>query len=375
VSYEVLSKGLVMVAAVYMVTSLLVFGYHTQSRQALQEINSMSSNLNDAEKPVQAFQTLTEEVNTSDSYNLGVEAFGEKVEGQTFAARMKLSGKVLYDMASTEAIVYQNFPWDSEEDSLGTEGLYLESCPDSYSYEELCDETGTPKAVNYWASWMTLAQEAGTVDQLRQNTSTWNEMRDYLKRAQYYDTRLTDFQIRPLQVAYYTDTGLYIVGRGEERIEVNGETYMLEDEDPLRYVDIELDNGSHILKRGNHRILLEVGPDIPDHGITSDRKLAIRNRTGPYTAVRLDGESTTTKQLKEQNHTVIDIPADMERGHYQPFRATFISKQYNQTITLGEPYPGINDRMLYFYGMSPDEYRRTQEIFNRTNIDNRITIH
>ncbi|AOV94325.1 hypothetical protein AQV86_00160 [Nanohaloarchaea archaeon SG9] len=375
-SYENLTKGLIMVSVVYMITSFFAFNYETDSRQALQEINSMSNDLNSADKPAEAFQILEDNANDSKLSGPQIEALGHKVEGETFSHRIKVAGKALYDISYTQRLFLENI--ESSEENLSQEGLYLENCPNSFSYGELCDSIRPGRFLNYFADWMTLAQETGSVKNIRQNRSAWNEIRQYLKRAEYYDKRLSDFQIRPIQIAYYTNKSLYIVGRGEEKISVGDKTLKLEGQDPLTYTDVELDNGTHILKRGNHRILLEIGPEVPDYGITSEGKLAVDNRTGPYTSVKIQGDETLTKKLNKNKTTVIRIPEEntpISETQYQPFQATFISNIFNQTITMGEPHPGVNQDKAYAYGMEPEEYRITQELLKNTDVRQETTFY
>lgn len=364
--YKTMSKALTLIAIFYIGLALIVSGSEAP-QESLEDLNSMSRDLRAADKPEEAFQTLGQEVETSDRLE-------GNITGQDLSARMRLARRGLYDLSVTSGVLLDSLQENSSAEGE-KEGLYLDSCPDSFNFQDTCVDEEYPYFTNYGAAWMSLGQEFRGLDNLRNNSTAWSFFADYIERAEYYDSRLMDedLTIKPLQIVQYTDTGLYIVGSGDRTLDIGNRSVLLKGEKSLYYANVSLETGEHILRRGSQRIVLKVAPDLPDYGVNGEGDLVVSNES-EYSAVNLSGTNGTVTEEIGNGTVKIDVPGNFSQESYRPYKATFISDKINVTVTLGEARPGIDQEMMYFFGMDADEYRIAEQLIRREQISEDLRI-
>lgn len=364
--YKTMSKALTLITIFYISLALIVSGSEVP-QETLEDLDSMSRDLRSADKPDEAFQTLEQEVEINNRLE-------GNITGKDLSARIKLARRGLYDLSVTSRVLLDSMQANSSAEGK-MEGLYIDSCPDSFNLQDTCVEKEYPYFTSYAAAWMSLGQEFRGLDNLRNDSKAWNFFGDYIERSEYYDTRLMDkeFALEPLQIVQYTDTGLYIVGRGERTLRIGNHSMLLEGDNPLSYANVSLGAGEHILRRGSQRIVLKIAPDLPDYGVNGEGDLVISNDS-IYSAVNLTGTNGTVMRALGNRTVKIDVPSNFSKDSYRPYEATFISDKVNVSITLGEVRPGIDQEMMYFFGMDTDEYRIARQLIEREKISEDLRI-
>lgn len=352
-----LSRVLTFVLGALTATAILLSGVYDTPPPETQRLNDLAEDLHPADRPDKVFQSLQQDLEQENHLLKTGEGLGVE-------RRFRLASNALLDATIISGKVFKALPRNTSQPEL--EGLYTASCT-RHNFRDICLDRDSPYFTNHAAALLTYAQEIRGLDELR-GTEAWKHLRNYTRRARYYDARLSGFSMSRIQTAVYADSGLYIIGGGEKYITIDGERHLLRGEEPLQYTPIELEPGNHIIQRGLERAVIKVVPDIPQYGVRNG-KLYVVNTT-EYSAIRLSSEQgTVRKNLSDTNTTKIQIPSSSTRGEHTPYRIKFISPEINATITEGTRYPGYSRKTLYTYGMTPTEYTEARKLMDRPETD------
>ncbi|MFB6175401.1 MAG: hypothetical protein ABEJ87_05540, partial [Candidatus Nanohalobium sp.] len=229
------------------------------------------------------------------------------------------------------------------------------------------------------AGWMALAKESGKLKELYNNRTARKAFKYYLERAEYYDSRLMKkgFEMKPVQMAMYTDTGLYAVGEIPNKLKIDGKNVEFKEYSNLLYANITLGLGEHRIKAGNQSFEIKIVHRIPDTSVT-DSGLGVATEENSFyqTAILTGPEGKVRKELKEKNNTYIEIPStkrpENEKpylaggSNYRPFTVKLVSEEVNVTLNKGVDDTGVENSFRYYFGMTDKEVRTTMDILRKT---------
>jgi hypothetical protein len=371
--YERPVKILIILSGLFVLTSTTI---HLWSWHSVNEINSMSRDLNDAERPEKAYSNLMDDVVDANTTEKEKARIQKKLEGETLASRLRFSGKMMLDVAIAGGYFFDAVQGNNSK--ISKEARYYVRCTKAPYYQKSCEnEKNLPIATTMAAGWMELGTNIGGLKAFWNNETAVKKFNNYIERAEYYDQRLRKggYETRPVEMAYYTNRGLFMVGNFEGNLTVGNDTVNPERKGKLMYADLELEPGVYRVKASSQAFDLKVVHEVPDLA-TNEGKFMIEVEEGRYSDAVLNGSKGTEVLQLEANRTMEtpEIPSEtyVEEGifenstRYRPYTVKLISPEVNVTLMEGKPEDkGIDQYYLYAYGMSEKEYRKTQEIFDK----------
>lgn len=368
--YEKPVKALIILSGLVVLASAIL---QIWSSQTVDQINSMSRDLNDAERPEKAYDAFIDHVvdaNTTDTERSRIE---RKAEGDTLTSRLKFSGKMLLDIAIAGGYVFEALEGNASNTSKT--GSYLAHCKIKDFRGSRCGtQKNVPVATLTAAGWMELGKTMGGLESLWENETAVKHFNNYIERAEYYDSRLRKggFELKPVEMAFYTDRGLYMIGSLEENITIDNRTVDTQVKGNLLYADTDLDVGTYRIEADSQTFDLKIVPKIPDYGVSEDRFLiegdqqytrAILNGTKGVKTIELEPNKTSKVQYPSENYTQETRLSNLTRA--KPFTVKLVSPEVNVTFHQGRQEGKPPTQQLYFYGMTEQEYRKTQQILER----------
>lgn len=359
--YERPTKLLILVMAVIVLGSVImqIWSWH-----ALNQIDSMSRNLNDAERPEQAFQSLKAKMDEEGLSESRFVNLSQEIDSRSLYSRLLLAGNGFYDAAVTVGYFYDAIPEEGRQ--VDKTARYLAHCKDTLSYC-LENEINAPYYILTAAKFMQGGVETGGLHEVWENKTATEKFNNYLERAEYYDKRLRKggFDLKPVEMAYYTDKGLYMVGSLKGNITIDNNTIEPEREGKLMYIDKELQLGLHRVETSYQTFDIKVHHNIPESGLFAG-KYAIIAEKGGYQKVMVKGsEEVKIRELKVNQTIEISTVNMTEKisGNQSFYEVKLISPEVNKTIKYSRPDQPSNTE-LYSFGMTEEEYERFNEIVN-----------
>jgi hypothetical protein len=370
--YERPVKILIILSGLFVLASTAI---HLWSGHAVNEINSMSRDLNDAERPNKAYSNFIDhvvDVNTTEKEKARIQ---KKLEGETLASRLRFSEKMMLDVAIAGGYFFDALQGNNS--NISKEARYYVRCSKSPDYQKSCEkEKNLPIATMIAAGWMEFGADIGGLKAFWSNETAVKEFNNYIERAEYYDQRLRKggYELRPVESAFYTDRGLFMIGSLKENLTIDNKTVRPKRKGKLMYADLELGADVYRVEASSQAFDLKVVHEVPDLA-THKGKFMVEVDEGRYSRAVLNSSNGTEFLELEANRTMetTKIPSDtyVEEGkfenstRYRPFTVKLISPEVNVTLREGKPEEKSLDQYdLYAYGMSEEEYRKTQEIFD-----------
>jgi hypothetical protein len=370
--------GARLVATVGIAVGLYIGFLWVYGAQKEAELNRMSDGLERAEKPKEAFSHLADRIEAEGYEGRNNPALdpGRVIDGKRFESRTQLAELGLLDMAITGGIVI-------EAAKQHPMAYNVTENPNQKDLSARCLPRDTPTCrdsqidhvfKNVAAEWLRLLTGFGGEGPLWTNETAARAYGSYLRRAEYYDSRLADgaYELKEFEDVAYDSGTLYVTGDASQEILLDGSAVSFERKGLLMRTNVSLDPGRHTLSTESENVTFLVFGEIEN--VVEDETGVFIEASDTYHRVVVEGgqgsesfnleTNLTVKRSNFPSETYIESNGFDNETRYRPYNITFMSSDVNITRKRGEK-AGVNepdDFTLHLLGFNSREYRKMEQI-------------
>lgn len=353
-------NNMLVLLGVILVSGIFFYGF---SQGLIFYIDSMVSPVNeDSEYPTEAFERPYPGEKEGSSVDWQV----KNLKGSSFEKRMKIGRIAIRDFGTSGKYVLKALQGKGTV-SKRKGRIHVSSCVlDSFqtSHEACKRETRYPGGFTLiYKGWLKGATQTGSLEKLYVNDTAREVLNRYTERSTYYDSYLNPngFEMKPLEAVYYTDnSGLHIIGSGEEELYIDGEKVNTDRNGNWAVADVKLDSGYHELRRGNFSLQMPVYGFIPEWSVT-EQKLKIAStpiaRDNFFDSVHLLGLEDSIEVELDKGRQEVSIP---DKPQALKFVKENFSVKFDANFESNSEMP-MNGEV---FGMTEKEYKRFERISN-----------
>lgn len=321
----------------------------------------------EADYPENAFQSLYDDYEGKGT-NLKVSL--KDVSGSNIEKRLRVSSIGLMDSAMVGREVIAALQQSNRTSAEYTGRKIVLKCDSDQDYEDSL--TSCKRDIPYPATFSTLykgwldlalAMEGGNIADIYRNETARKSLTNYIKRAKFYDSYLIpQFEMKPLEAVYYTsNSGLYIIGQGDEPVYIDGEKVVYDytntsKKADWRYIDVRLQPGYHKIRKDDFGVQMPVYGSKPKFAARSNRSFVIvgsENKSAFFKRVVIEGENWSEEFEWTGDQIQTELPG-------KPNYVSFVRGNFSVTEAVNKGSVEEHKRTLNgeAFGMNEEEYGR-----------------